>query len=138
MKTQLFTIFTILALLPSSPVYALRVVSKPFDVVDAKAQENFSPYIADCQRRLKRIWDEEKFSLERPVKCFFRLSDSGKIDNIEVCESPSLQTKERVLQTLNLAKFRNLPPNWPNRRLVATFTDEPNLPISIRFEQDLH
>ena len=83
--------------------------------VEASADVDFGPYMADLQRRIKRQWFPPRGKETLRVRTIFKIDSDGAISKLQIDEgSGSKQADDAALEAVqNAAPFRPLPAGAP-------------------------
>lgn len=90
--------------------------AKPGDTTPASTKDpDFSEYMADLQRRIKRAWFPVKEHETRKVKVMFKVHTNGELSNLRISQSSGFALSDQAaLQAVNTAApFKHLPQNAP-------------------------
>lgn len=92
--------------------------------IDAEAEPDFGPYIAELQRRIKRNWAPPSEDRNKRVVLVFRISRDGRLVNIQMKGSSGSPTADQAaMAAVKLsAPFRPLPPNYKGSDIPVEFT----------------
>lgn len=84
-------------------------------VPDTTKDVDFSAYMADLQRRIKRAWFPPKNTEKNRVKVMFKIHNGGEMSNLRISETSGLAIADQAaLQAIqSAAPFRHLPPGAP-------------------------
>lgn len=97
--------------------------------IDAIAQPDFGPYMADLQRRIKMNWDPPKGNESKRVVLLFKIARDGRLLSVSVYKSSGLASADNA--ALNAvratAPFRPLPANFRGSSVDIQFTFDYNV-----------
>lgn len=97
--------------------------------IDAIAQPDFGPYMADLQRRIKMNWDPPKGNESKRVVLLFKIARDGRLLSVSVYRSSGLASADNA--ALNAvratAPFRPLPANFRGSSVDIQFTFDYNV-----------
>jgi len=82
----------------------------------AQAGDDFGPYMADLQRRIKRAWFPPKGNESKRVVVLFKIHKGGELSNLSISHSSGLAIADQAaLKAIeNAAPFRPLPSGASN------------------------
>jgi TonB family protein len=112
----------------ASPAPLLKKLPTSYSV-----EERLGPWLADAQRRIHRLYTQEKLCGTNSMSCTFRVMRNGELAQLTVlASSGSRKTDEAVLKLIKQASPRTIP--WLNEtpEFVVTFSDDPSLPVKVR------
>lgn len=97
--------------------------------IDAIAQPDFGPYMADLQRRIKMNWDPPKGNESKRVVLLFKIARDGRLLSCSVYKSSGLASADNAaMQAVKLtAPFRPLPANFRGQSVDIQFTFDYNV-----------
>jgi len=86
------------------------------NAIDVGVDINWSPYMADLQRRIKRCWFPPRHGETKRVKVVFSLTKNGELINLRLVKSSDLQLADSAaLKAVeSAAPFRPLPVGAPS------------------------
>ena len=92
--------------------------------IDAEAEPDFGPYIAELQRRIRRNWAPPTEDRNKRVVVIFHISRDGRLLSVNLrgsSGSPSADAAAIAAVKLS-APFRALPPNYKGNDIPIEFT----------------
>ncbi|HEY9746518.1 MAG TPA: TonB family protein [Oculatellaceae cyanobacterium] len=92
--------------------------------IDAEAEPDFGPYIAELQRRIRRNWSPPTEDRSKRVVAVFRISRDGRLLSLTIQQSSgSPNADQAALAAVRAsAPFRPLPPNYRGADIPVQFT----------------
>ncbi len=93
------------------------------DGVDAMAEPDFGPYIAELQRRIRRNWAPPVEDRSKRVVAMFKISRDGRLLSLRIQQSSgSPQADAAAMAAVRAsAPFRQLPPNFRGSDIDVQF-----------------
>jgi hypothetical protein len=100
------------------------------DQSPSSPEDDLTSWIADCKRRIKRKWEENKSV--RDVDCTFHLSKDGSVQRLKVLKGrEQADAAKKILQAA--ANFRKAPNDLPYKKhLLVEFRDFPELNLQLK------
>ncbi|MGE0200014.1 MAG: TonB family protein [Candidatus Melainabacteria bacterium] len=91
--------------------------------VDAQAEPDFGPYIAELQRRIKRNWHPPSADRSKRVVAFFTISRDGRLLNVRIQQSSGTEVADAAATAAvrSSAPFRPLPANFRGQSIDVQF-----------------
>lgn len=91
--------------------------------IDAEAEPDFGPYIAELQRRIRRNWAPPVEDRSKRVVVLFTIARDGRLIGRRVqTSSGSAQADQAAMAAVSLsAPFRALPPNFKGQNIDVQF-----------------
>jgi TonB family protein len=93
------------------------------DGVDAMAEPDFGPYIAELQRRIRRNWAPPVEDRSKRVVALFKVSRDGRLLSLRVQQSSGSAAADQAAMAAVRASapFKQLPPNYPGSDIDVQF-----------------
>ncbi len=97
--------------------------------VDALAEPNFGPYIAELQRRIKNNWRPPSDSQTKRIVAVFSVGRAGNLVGITIKTSSGTPLADQAaIQAIQVsAPFKPLPPNYRGNTIDVLFTFDYNV-----------
>lgn len=97
--------------------------------IDARAEPDFGPYIAELQRRIRRNWTPPDDREDKTVVLVFTISKDGRLMGISTKRSSGVQTADAAarLAVERSAPFRPLPAEYRGNTVSVEFTFDYNV-----------
>lgn len=97
--------------------------------VDALAEPNFGPYIAELQRRIKNNWRPPSDSQTKRIVAVFSVGRAGNLVGITIKQSSGTPLADQAaVQAIQVsAPFKPLPPNYRGNTIDVLFTFDYNV-----------
>lgn len=91
--------------------------------VDAMAEPDFGPYIAELQRRIRRNWTPPTEDRSKRIVALFKVSRDGRLLSLRVLQSSGSQPADQaaIAAVRASAPFRSLPPNYRGNDIDVQF-----------------
>lgn len=92
--------------------------------IDAEAEPDFGPYVAELQRRIKRNWVPPTADQSKRVVASFRISREGRLLAVSIIQSSGSPPADQAAMAAVRASapFRQLPPNYKGSDIAIHFT----------------
>src|SRR5262249_49508160 len=92
--------------------------------IDAEAEPDFGPYIAELQRRIRRNWAPPTEDRSKRVVAVFRISRDGRLLSLNIQQSSGSPNPDQaaIAAVRASAPFRPLPPNYRGHDIPVQFT----------------
>ncbi len=93
------------------------------DGVDAMAEPDFGPYIAELQRRIRRNWAPPVEDRSKRVVALFKVSRDGRLLSLRIQQSSGSPAADQAAMAAVRASapFKQLPPNYPGNDIDVQF-----------------
>lgn len=93
------------------------------DDIDAMAEPDFGPYIAELQRRIRRNWAPPVEDRSKRVVALFKISRDGRLISLRIQQSSGSPAADQAAMAAVKASapFRNLPPNYRGNDIDVQF-----------------
>jgi TonB family protein len=97
--------------------------------IDALAEPDFGPYLAELQRRIRRNWTPPEDREDKTVVLLFTIAKDGRLVNITVKRSSGFANADQAarLAVERSAPFRPLPQEYRNHAINVEFTFDYNV-----------
>ncbi len=97
--------------------------------VDAIAEPDFGPYLAELQRRIRRNWTPPDDREDKSVVLLFSISRDGRLLSVNVKRSSGFANADAAARAAveRSAPFRPLPPEYRNNSISVEFTFDYNV-----------
>lgn len=93
------------------------------DGVDAMAEPDFGPYIAELQRRIRRNWAPPVEDRSKRVVALFKVSRDGRLLSLRIQQSSGSPAADQaaIAAVRASAPFKQLPPNYRGNDIDVQF-----------------
>lgn len=97
--------------------------------IDAVAEPDFGPYLAELQRRIRRNWSPPEDREDKTVVLLFTISKDGRLLSINTKRSSGYANADGAARAAveRSAPFRPLPPEYRNNSINVEFTFDYNV-----------
>ncbi len=97
--------------------------------IDAVAEPDFGPYLAELQRRIRRNWTPPEDKEDKSVVLLFTIAKDGRLMNINVKRSSGFAQADQAARAAveRSAPFRALPAEYRNSSINVEFTFDYNV-----------
>lgn len=97
--------------------------------IDAIAEPDFGPYLAELQRRIRRNWAPPEDREDKTVVLLFTISKDGRLLSINTKRSSGYANADAAARAAveRSAPFRALPPEYRNSSINVEFTFDYNV-----------
>jgi TonB family protein len=110
-------------MLRESPTY-ITVVNQPSQATNTPAPApvqvdvDFGPYMADLQRRIKRVWFPPRDKVSRRVVIIFKIHENGGLSDLKLNRSSGIAAADKaaLMAVENAAPFHRLPPGAADKQ----------------------
>lgn len=102
--------------------------------IDALAEPDFGPYIAELQRRIKRNWSPPADNQNKRIVTVFTVSRDGRLVGVRIVQGSGIAVADQAaVQAIQAsAPFRPLPPNYRGSTIDVQFTFDYNVLSGVR------
>jgi TonB family protein len=97
--------------------------------VDAVAEPDFGPYLAELQRRIRRNWVPPEDKEDKTVVLVFTISRDGRLLSVQTKRSSGFAVADSAARAAveRSAPFRSLPPEYRHNSINVEFTFDYNV-----------
>ncbi len=97
--------------------------------IDATAEPDFGPYLAELQRRIRRNWQPPEDKQDKTVILLFTIARDGRLLNVSVKRSSGYGNADSAARQAveRSAPFRPLPAEFRNKSINVEFTFDYNV-----------